>query len=577
MKICSVYASILTLMLALILMLVSCGDLETENSEKTEDYHSVNIDEYIEYAIEAPITHIFENHSTYIEHENNSTIIGDYKYPENPAEQLRNALIYDITTRGLPLAVGDIEIIVFESQVYAQIKIDFTNSGNTCVIMFPNKHYDFSDMNNGLERQSFTMAFQDHENTQDMITVLTMVIRYLSPSLSLEEAERLAIMQDKTISTDGFSMPLDIGGYQIQTRYTNPHVFFRTPYFEAKLGVKVRAIRHLWQGAIDTSNFYRLTNREDYNLLNLYSWNEYHQFVYGDFIIENTWQQLCWRHGCTSVVVDVVSMYGERFSLNIDTLVFTDTYEFGVGQQYTLFIDLQFYPEIVYAVQRSKSEHFNMRGEMQPIDYLSLEFVYSKIWFEPDLDEVIHEVIFETESFGLLNFFSALDGYGVAAGQWFDPIRDYYAFLGWFDNEDFEGFPLTSDTPIFQDTTFYPKWGYIGSGGVWPRAYRGVIHGLDEGSIFVLGQNLTITAIGYNMNLESPRDQRFRWRPVSWNLSSGESGIFTVPFQTNIPFDSIGEHWLYITYQEEIFDGRIWQETNQLRKVRERLLFVVNE
>jgi len=430
----------------------------------------------------------------------------------------------------------------------------------------------------GHDNPSFTIAFKDHDNSQDMVVLLTSVIRYLSPDLSIEEAERLAVMQDRTISTDGFSMPLDISGYQIQSRYTNPHVFLHTPYFDAKLGVTVRAISQLWQSPVDISNFRPITGPNDYYLLNLRSWDasRYPEGVYVDFIVKNTWQHITWQHGRTSVTVDVESMSGRQFSFGIETWTrFPDPYEFGVGQRYTFFIDLAHNQGIIHAVQRSESAEFNSRGQLQPIDYLSLEFIDS-VWVWPE-EGAFLEVHFQTYAFGPLSMFSVLEGHGLGGEtMWpqerYNPTRDDYTFYGWFDNLDFTGEPYTNETPIYQDTDLFPKWIYSGSGGTWPRAYRGIIHGINEN--LSAGQNLTITAIGYNMNLESPRDKRFRWMPVSWRLSDGTSGVFTneIPFQASIPLDNIGEQWLYITYLEEVFDRVHWQETGQVREVRERRL-----
>ena len=149
--------------------------------------------------------------------------------------------------------------------------------------------------------------------------------------------------------------------------------------------------------------------------------------------------------------------------------------------------------------------------------------------------------------------------------------RAGYTFIGWYDNTDWNGEPYTKDTPIYQDTHLYARWKYIGSGGTWPRAHRGDIQGIDEGGSLSAGQKLTITASGYNMNLESPREQRFRWIPVTWRLSDGTSGSFSneAPFQSALSLDSIGEQRLYITYLEEVFDGVDWQATDQLHEVEE--------
>jgi len=221
---------------------------------------------------------------------------------------------------------------------------------------------------------------------------------------------------------------------------------------------------------------------------------------------------------------------------------------------------------------------FNSRGQAHVADTLSPEFI-DHVRALPDEDGTIFEVQFQTYAFGAFNVFYVLEGDGLGGDMvWtaeeFYPIRDDFTFLGWFDNPYFIGEPYTNQTPIYQDTYLFPKWQYSGPGGAWPRAYRGVIHGVDENAL-AAGQAIDITVAGYNMGLELPQDMRFRWVPVSWRLSGGVSGGFVgeVLFHASILLD-VGEQWLYITYLEEVFDRVGWQETGQTREVRERLLVV---
>lgn len=168
--------------------------------------------------------------------------------------------------------------------------------------------------------------------------------------------------------------------------------------------------------------------------------------------------------------------------------------------------------------------------------------------------------------------FAALEGHGIGKEQWpDDPRREDYAFVGWHDNTERTGTSYTMDTPIYQDTDLYAKWDYVGSGGYWPRPHRGVIHGIEEGDRFDANQTISITADGYNTHLDEPKDQRFRWIPVSWKVLDSMTGNFSeeAPFLARLSIDIQGDYKLYIAYKEEVFDGVDWQETGQLHEVEE--------
>lgn len=509
------------------------------------------------------------------EKEKKAEIIGNYQYPENPAEELRNALASDVNKRGIPAEISSLNSVEFNGNEYTQINITFSGGNeNMCVISFTNKYFDYEETLDGKDNPSFVMAFKDPDNSQDMIAILTSVIKYLSPDLNLEEAERLATKQDETISTDGYSMPQDIGGYQVQTIYTNPHVFFRVQDFEAKLVVKVTALKQMW-GTLDTQRCQELKTSGDYSVLTreyaYWEENEQVDMVYSDFIVKNVWQNQSYLHGETWEIVDVESMTGQQYSFNVDTMR-PYVYEFGIGQRYTLYIWLRYYGRIMYAVQQSESAQLNSRGAVQPIDYPAGNWSRR---IDPVGEGTVYDVYFGFQSQSAGEIYAASEGSGIGETQWIDdPVRENYTFVGWYDNPYWNGSPYSKDTPIYQDTYLYAKWKYSGSGGVYPRARRGNIQGIDEGSSLLLGQKLTVTATGYNMNLESPKDQRFRWTPVNWRLSDGSNGSFSseAPFQATLSLDSKGDHRLYITYMEEIFDGIDWQKTSQSHEVEEIML-----
>lgn len=196
---------------------------------------------------------------------------------------------------------------------------------------------------------------------------------------------------------------------------------------------------------------------------------------------------------------------------------------------------------------------------------------------EPDGDGTVYDVTFNFLSGLIWEPYAALEGHGIGAKQWpGDPGRENYVFLGWYDTPEGTGEPYTKDTPIYGNTELYAKWDYTGPGGYWPRAHRGVIHGVAEGDSLEVNQNISITAQGHNTHLMKPNDQRFRWIPIRWRVSDLSEGEFTkeAPFTATFSLEKQGDFMLHITYKEEIFDGISWQETDQVREVEERSVHV---
>jgi hypothetical protein len=498
---------------------------------------------------------------------------GPYTYPDDPAENLRDYLQKDSKARGLRLEISDITKTEGTYESHTEFRVNFNcSSGNVCVISFATSDYYMLD---GKSNPSFTIAFKYPDNWDDMITVLTSVVKYLSPALSFEEATELAVNQDKTISTDGYSMPQDIGGYQVVTRYTNPHI---SQAFDAKLSVTVTALKQIW-GGVDVPSGKELISRQDYHVITpeYMPWKDNYQtgIVFADFIIKNVWDCEDWVHGDYWAEIDVESMDGDQFTLRLETVRMPIQYEFGVGQQYTLYIEtgLAHGATIVCAIQRTSSVMPNSRGSSQPLDYPTNTWKDPPERIDPEINGVIYNVSFYLISYGMITEPAAvLEGRSVGKKQWpSDPKREEYEFAGWYDNEGWTGNSYTVDTPIFQDTDLYAKWKYVGPGGYWPRAHRGDIQGIDDGGVLSGGQKAVITVSGYNMNTNAPKDQRFRWLPASWKLSDGTKGNFPsdAPFQASLIINSKGDGRLYITYLEEIFDGVGWQATGQSREVEE--------
>lgn len=218
------------------------------------------------------------------------------------------------------------------------------------------------------------------------------------------------------------------------------------------------------------------------------------------------------------------------------------------------------------------SSIYSTHAAPQPPEYSNYDFDNQALRVEPDGEGSIFDVSFFLNSGPIYESFAALEGQGIGKEQWPpDPSREGYSFVGWYDNVEGDRSPYSMDTPIYEDTILYVKWKYSGSGGCWPRPHRGILHGIEEGSSFDINQSISITAEGYNMHLVTPNDQRFRWIPVSWNLSDLMNGNYLgeAPYFATFSIDMQGEYKFYITYKEEIFDGVNWQETGQIHEVEE--------
>ena len=500
-----------------------------------------------------------------------------YTYPENPTEELRNYLKKNAGENGIPIRTGDILQISDSGSPQKVFSVGFLNNPeNECVVSFAMNEYYLLD---GKDNPSFRIAFKDPDNTQDLITFLSSVLMYLSPGLSTDEAERLAMVQNRTISTDGYSMPLDVGGYQVQTRYTKPHVFIRTNEFDSMMGITVTALKQTW-GAPDINSARELVSPEDYSILASIYRPEGN--VYADFIIRDVSHLKSIIHGDFWIMVLAESMAGETYTLRVENMQMIMDYEFGVGQKYTLYIDTGSYygQRIYFAVQLSEEDAFNRRGEYQPIAYPEIDPENRKVRIDPETNGIVHNVIFYLHGNMLGEPYAALHGQGIGEKQWQDdPTREGYEFTGWYDNPDGTGIRYTKDTPIFEDTELYAVWKYNGPGGYWPRDGYGIVDGIAAGDRFQIGQKVSITIEGYNMDLDAPKDQRFRWIPVSWKVSDNKKGEFLkeAPFAAEFSIEKPGDYVFEIVYKEEIFDGLAWQETGQLREVKERSFSVENK
>ena len=283
---------------------------------------------------------------------------GLFAYPDNPMEALRAYLAKDITERGLPLEIGGIEQHKFYAQERLEFPIHFANdSNNLCLVSFHITDYEYGAPLSGTGNPSFTLAFKDPYNAEDMVTVLTSVITYLAPDLGLQEAERLARRQDATLSIDGFSIPQDIGGYQVQAHYTNPHVYFTTKGFSSTLAISITALKQIWRNedAIDTGQCRKMVSAADFEVLadpySLYDFeNSTSEIVYAEFVVNDWWEYQEPLHGEYWTYILIESPLGAEYEVFLHSM--RTPYEVGIGERYILFFRYyQGFAEVFHAVQ----------------------------------------------------------------------------------------------------------------------------------------------------------------------------------------------------------------------------------
>lgn len=259
----------------------------------------------------------------------------NYDYPDNPALELRGFLEKNIIKHDLPLTLSDIEEVKVDGEERRQFVIYFTyGKDNACTISFITKESYYSYEQYEQNNPSFTLAFKEPDNQHDMGVVLTSIILYLAPDLSWQEAESLAV--------DGCSSPLDIGGYQVQAHYANK--------------VSVTALKQIWGGELNLSEYRKLTAPEEFWVLDDYeSWRvvvDESTAVYADFAVKDWWQYEDSLHGNIVTMLTVESVHGTEYTLSLDTM--RAPYEFAIGKKYTLYImHSPFGGQIVYAAQLS--------------------------------------------------------------------------------------------------------------------------------------------------------------------------------------------------------------------------------
>ncbi len=286
--------------------------------------------------------------SDYPDYSDDNIIQVVYTYPENPVSGLKSFLESDIAERGLSMEIGKVERVYRGGKERREFEISFTGgSDNACVVSF--------NAGNDRDSQSFLLGFKnakqswessEAQEAQEMIEVLSSVLLYISPDLSLEEAKRLAVRQYETISPDGLSIPQDVGAYQVQAHFDNN--------FVASMGITITALKHIWGGDIFIDQYRVLNTERDFNVLKLYpplgNAVSEETAVCAEFIVKSYRVVEEPMHSDITAYIEAESPYGEMYTLCLDPTV--TPYAFGIGEKYTFFISPNRYgARIIYAVQ----------------------------------------------------------------------------------------------------------------------------------------------------------------------------------------------------------------------------------
>lgn len=269
-----------------------------------------------------------------------------YTYPADPPKALKNSL--DKAAGGVDFTAGEIRTW---SDVYGErLEIPIYWRGErehaTLISFYIPEDIVYDDARATGREASFTIAFIDPEAMEDMITLAIPVLQHIDPGLGWDGA--LSIVENllDTLTVDGFGDPVEVGGYQIQLHYTNPHIYFKSRDFTASMGLRVTALGSIW-GEFSTTGYPEMTpelyaagGRDD---------NPTHVRVTGTV---TEWYKKPDYYGTIETFVTVE--YGDGNICELRMNYQNSPYELALGSRYEFFVMLNHPrgPALIHAVQQ---------------------------------------------------------------------------------------------------------------------------------------------------------------------------------------------------------------------------------
>ena len=97
--------------------------------------------------------------------------------------------------------------------------------------------------------------------------------------------------------------------------------------------------------------------------------------------------------------------------------------------------------------------------------------------------------------------------------------------------------------------------------GPSPQANR--IDGLSEGAEYLKETKLTFTAVGNGPDKQNPNPGDFKWVPSSYSIGNVTGGWSSSDYTTSMAISATGTYTLSVVFSKQIFDGNIWNVTDQ--------------
>lgn len=274
-----------------------------------------------------------------------------FEYPANPPQALHAALQNAAYEYDLEFIIGEINAWETSGGKYQEIPVHWRGEKeHSCLISFftPIETVPIYGANRpGRDDASFTIAFQDPEAMEDMVTLAVPVLQYADPHLDWNTALAMAEYLLDTLTVDGFSEPIDVKGYQFQLHYTNPHEYYQSGSFVANMGLSVKALSRIW-GDFDMSGYSEMTPA-------LYSAGGRNGSPEKVHVVGNVtdWYKKLDSYGTPETFVTVE--YGDGATCRLRMNYLMSPYEFVLGGKYEFYVMLSHPrgPALIYATQLS--------------------------------------------------------------------------------------------------------------------------------------------------------------------------------------------------------------------------------